>query len=475
MRLLVAGLACATLAAIGAGCSDPATQPAQPAQAVDAGGSLDAGIDASVQDASDASTWIDGGGDAGLDASVVGDATFDASFDAAVAPDVFIPDAQIGPFSDAPATCPPEAISSICARLGADCGSLTTVDVCGESRTVTCGTCAAGSVCGGGAAPNVCAACTTEAESVFCTRLGKNCGSVSGTDNCGASRTASCGSCGGGELCSASNVCGCVAESNGAFCTRLAKDCGTVTDVDNCGAARVAACGACNGSATCAGAGSANVCGVAPVCAPPATTPAYVSVASQAAPAPFHQSACSAVQSSALVAACFGDASAPSTCSAWKIANSACAACVLTPSTATALGPIVSYAADVDATSNPLGGRDDSLLRGVQACLDHYRSGCGPAFLSLERCLDASCDQNVACAASATSACRASASAGVCATAYAATFDTGVGACRGVLSVAASSGAVLPADPCVPFAGEIDTSAGRDAFVTRLVTTFCGP
>jgi hypothetical protein len=55
-------------------------------------------------------------------------------------------------------------------------------------------------------------ACTPESNTVFCARLGKNCGSVSDTDNCGASRTvSSCGtctspqSCGGGGI---ANVCG---------------------------------------------------------------------------------------------------------------------------------------------------------------------------------------------------------------------------------------------------------------------------
>jgi hypothetical protein len=453
-----------------AGCADnPAGSLLDPdAGTPDASTIVDAGRDA---DPIDATAAADASGE---DAAIFTDA---ATGDAAPPADAFLPpDAQVGPFADAAPGCPAESLTEICSRVSANCGTLSTFDTCGTSRTVDCGSCVAGSLCGAGGAPNVCAACASETDSVFCTRLGKSCGSVSGTDNCGASRTASCGICGGGELCSASNVCGCVAESNGAFCTRLAKDCGSVADVDNCGVSRIAACGSCNGSSTCGGGGLANVCGVAPVCAPPATTPTYAAVLPQAGPASFHQSACTLSQSSAFVTDCFGRASAPSACSAWKSANSACAACVLTPSTAAALGPIVSYAADVDAASNPLGTRDDSFFRGVQACLDHHRSGCGAAFLSLDRCLEASCDPSVACSdPSALSACRTSASSGVCATANAAAFDTGVGACRGVLSVSASFGAVLPADTCVPFAGELDTDVGSDAFVTRLVTTFCGP
>jgi peptidoglycan/xylan/chitin deacetylase (PgdA/CDA1 family) len=50
--------------------------------------------------------------------------------------------------------------------------------------------------------------CTPESNTAFCTRLEKNCGTVSGTDNCGAPRTVtSCGSCTSPQVCSASNVC----------------------------------------------------------------------------------------------------------------------------------------------------------------------------------------------------------------------------------------------------------------------------
>jgi peptidoglycan/xylan/chitin deacetylase (PgdA/CDA1 family) len=50
--------------------------------------------------------------------------------------------------------------------------------------------------------------CTPESNATFCSRLGKNCGTVSGTDNCGAPRTVSpCGSCTSPQVCGASNVC----------------------------------------------------------------------------------------------------------------------------------------------------------------------------------------------------------------------------------------------------------------------------
>jgi hypothetical protein len=43
--------------------------------------------------------------------------------------------------------------------------------------------------------------CPAETDQQFCTRLGKNCETVSGTDNCGGSRDVNCGSCGAGKGC----------------------------------------------------------------------------------------------------------------------------------------------------------------------------------------------------------------------------------------------------------------------------------
>jgi formylglycine-generating enzyme required for sulfatase activity len=126
----------------------------------------------------------------------------------------------------------------------------------------------AGGVSGAGGGD---AGCTAESDTTFCTRLGKNCGMVSGTDNCGRARTVpSCGTCAAPFTCAANgtaNVCECRAESDGALCTRLGKNCGTLTATDNCNMTRtVASCGTCapaSGAfpaASCGGAG-ANVCG----------------------------------------------------------------------------------------------------------------------------------------------------------------------------------------------------------------------
>ena len=54
----------------------------------------------------------------------------------------------------------------------------------------------------------------------------------------------------------------CVPEAPAEFCARLGKDCGSVDGTDNCGNAVTAAeCGTCSGLRTCGGGDQANVCG----------------------------------------------------------------------------------------------------------------------------------------------------------------------------------------------------------------------
>jgi hypothetical protein len=103
--------------------------------------------------------------------------------------------------------------------------------------------------------------CTKETDAVFCTRLGKTCGAFAGTDNCGAARSvASCGACTAPQTCTANACAACVPETNPAFCSRLGKNCGSVTANDNCGAPRtVNPCGTCAGT---------DVCGTTNMCAP---------------------------------------------------------------------------------------------------------------------------------------------------------------------------------------------------------------
>ena len=140
--------------------------------------------------------------------------------------------------------CRAESDATFCARLGKDCGSITAPDSCGLTRTATCGACSGTNVC----TDNVCAPppCTAESDQAICTRLGKNCGSVSAVDNCGQSRFPNCGGCGSNQACSA-NVCvACTTENDATFCARMGKACGPASGTDNCGASRsVASCGGC--------------------------------------------------------------------------------------------------------------------------------------------------------------------------------------------------------------------------------------
>ena len=386
------------------------------------------------------------------------------------------PDAPIGPFLDAAPGCPPEPSADICERLGANCGSVTTLDVCGTDRTVDCGRCQAGSVCGGGPAPNVCAGCTTETNDEFCIRNQVQCGSTTRPDNCGVRRTVGCGTCRRGEACSANNLCGCTAETNSAFCQRMNAECGTLASVDNCGVPRTASCGTCRVGSTCGGDGVPNRCELLLVCEPPGTPPVLNLTPYVSTPAPFAQTRCSSAQVSAFLSACLSSSTTPSACSAWKSANAACATCALTPQNGATWGPIVIDPAEI-SSSDPIGFTDRSFPRGTVACLDHFRAGCGFGFEKHEACLSASCDQSFGCnnaTPTALLACRTGAQTGVCASTHTAAYDATTGACRGVLvtgpATSVGSACILPFEQRVG-----PTEAQMRAYVTGLVLSFCGP
>lgn len=157
-----------------------------------------------------------------------------------------------------------ETDAALCTRLTKNCGTLTTVDKCGSRRSVDCGSCTAPAVCAGGGTANVCA-CTAETDTAFCTRAGKQCGPATATDLCGMARTVDCGSCAAPNSCGGggtANVCGCTPESDTAICARLNATCGTVTAM-SCGVQRTVSCGTCTMPATCGGGGAANVCACA--------------------------------------------------------------------------------------------------------------------------------------------------------------------------------------------------------------------
>ena len=111
-------------------------------------------------------------------------------------------------------SCVRPTAAEFCAALGKNCGMVTGEDDCGEARTEACGTCNPPDTC---QTDNTCT-CEPETDEIFCSRQGKDCGSLSANDNCGAARTVDCGTCGDGETCGemAANVCGCPCLIDGA-------------------------------------------------------------------------------------------------------------------------------------------------------------------------------------------------------------------------------------------------------------------
>ena len=114
-----------------------------------------------------------------------------------------------------------------------------------------CGTLSCGGNCNSGyncASNGTCmkGACTPESNVSFCAGLNKNCGSVSGTDNCLAPRTADCGNCNPPETCNATNMCHCTPNCIG-------KDCGSDGCYGTCGslAGGCASGFACNSAGQC--------------------------------------------------------------------------------------------------------------------------------------------------------------------------------------------------------------------------------
>jgi hypothetical protein len=129
-----------------------------------------------------------------------------------------------------------------------------------------------GNVCVAGTAPcNDGVACTTDS----CNETSDTCQFTPNDALCddalfcdGAEKCTSTGCAAGTPPCAAGATCNeqtdtcCTPESDTAFCSRVGKNCGTVTAADNCGVTRtVASCGTCTAPATCGGGGTPNVCG----------------------------------------------------------------------------------------------------------------------------------------------------------------------------------------------------------------------
>lgn len=122
---------------------------------------------------------------------------------------------------------PMETDAAFCTRLGKDCGSVTANDNCGMPRTVNCGTCTGTLVCGGSGVPNVCGCSPTT-----CSAQGKNCGTMSdgctGTLDCGPTNpscaiTNAYGTCSGAQTCNNNILSSCSARTpapeTGATCS----------------------------------------------------------------------------------------------------------------------------------------------------------------------------------------------------------------------------------------------------------------
>lgn len=139
-----------------------------------------------------------------------------------------------------------------------DKDSLCGIYECGFVANGSCGNVFCGDNNGACIAPETCDAathtceCATESDATFCTRLGAECGTLTGTDNCGVLRlNVNCGGCDADETCN-NNICECVPETNVQFCTRLGVQCGSLSGTDNCGNSRtVSECGPCSGVQVC--------------------------------------------------------------------------------------------------------------------------------------------------------------------------------------------------------------------------------
>lgn len=144
-----------------------------------------------------------------------------------------------------PPECESENDGQFCLRLEYECGNQSGLDNCGNQRSANCGTCAPSLECsssGQCVEPD----CEPETDAQFCLRLQYECGTLSNLDNCGTQRSVDCGSCLTELECSSDGKCeepDCIPESNDEFCARVGATCGVHTSVDNCGESRTATCG----------------------------------------------------------------------------------------------------------------------------------------------------------------------------------------------------------------------------------------
>jgi hypothetical protein len=87
--------------------------------------------------------------------------------------------------------CAAETEAALCASAGYHCGSATAVDHCGVHRSLSCGFCPATTTCVSSDIGSTCvpANCLPETDAEFCDRHGANCGTLTANDSCGQKRT----------------------------------------------------------------------------------------------------------------------------------------------------------------------------------------------------------------------------------------------------------------------------------------------
>ena len=141
--------------------------------------------------------------------------------------------------------CSSESNADFCQGAGAECGNISGTDNCGYPRSISCGGCGNNEICNGS---NQCE-CVAETDQQLCQMAGAICGSLTVQDRCNATRTVSCGTCptsGGRDnnTCS-SNACSCTPYTNAQVCSNAGATCGSVTGSDGCGGTKTATCGSC--------------------------------------------------------------------------------------------------------------------------------------------------------------------------------------------------------------------------------------
>ena len=153
-------------------------------------------------------------------------------------------------------TCVPQEEEALCEALGAQCGMARTLDACGGLRDANCGSCEEpGVLC----EQNMCSGCLGESNAELCAAQGAVCGTITATDRCGELREQiGCGaSCEAPEVC-LDGQCDCPEVSRQEFCVAQGADCGTVSGVDRCGVTRTETCDPCT-QGTCTG-NSCTIC-----------------------------------------------------------------------------------------------------------------------------------------------------------------------------------------------------------------------